>query len=164
MEGPTGPTGPAGAAGAQGAVGPTGPTGPAVALNALHTTNAGSQTLSSQGDPASFDTNPVLKGTAITHTASTSNITLVDAGVYRISYNAVATNSSSTGTVGLELQDDGAAIPGSESEATIATTSNLAPLGATVLVDAGAGSVITLNAAEANTTITNASVVVQKLD
>ena len=53
---------------------------------------------------------------------------------------------------------------GSESEATIATTSNLAPLGATVLVDAGAGSVITLNAAEANTTITNASVVVQKLD
>ena len=84
--------------------------------------------------------------------------------MYRISYNAVATNSSSTGTVGLELQDDGAAIPGSESEATSATTSNLAPLGATVLVDAGAGSVITLNAAEANTTITNASVVVQKLD
>ena len=73
-------------------------------------------------------------------------------------------NASATGTVGLELQDDGTAIPGSESEATISTTNNLAPLGASVLVNAGAGSVITLNAAEANTTITNASVTVQKLD
>ena len=135
-----------------------------MALNALHTTNTGSQTLASQGDPATFDTNQVLQGTAITHTASTGNITLADAGLYRITYNAVGTNASATGTVGLELQDDGTAIPGSESEATISTTSNLAPLGASVLVNAGAGSVITLNAAEASTTITNASVTVQKLD
>ena len=122
------------------------------------------QTLASQGDPATFDTNQVLQGTAIAHTASTGNITLADAGLYRITYNAVGTNASATGTVGLELQDDGTAIPGSESEATISTTNNLAPLGASVLVNAGAGSVITLTAAEASTTITNASVTVQKLD
>ena len=163
-EGPTGPTGPAGAAGATGATGPTGPTGPAVPLNALSATNVGSQTLSSDGDPATFDTNQVQEGTAITHTASSSDFTLVDAGVYRITYNAVGTNSSSTGTVGLELQDDSTAIPGSESTATISTTSNVVPLTATVLVDAGAGSVITLNSTEANTTITNASITIQKLD
>ena len=104
------------------------------------------------------------EGTAITHTASTTAFTLVDAGVYRITYNAVGSNTSSTGTVGLELQDDGAAIPGSESQGTITATNNLAPLGATVLVDAGAGSVITLNASEANTTVTNASITIQKLE
>ena len=124
----------------------------------------GTQTLSSDGDPANFDTNQVQEGTAITHTASTTAFTLVDAGVYRITYNAVGSNTSSTGTVGLELQDDGAAIPGSESQGTITATSNLAPLGATVLVDAGAGSVITLNASEANTTVTNASITIQKLE
>ena len=160
MEGPTGPTGPAGAAGA---TGPTGPTGPAPAVNALSATNVGSQDLAADGDPATFDTNQVQQGAAITHTASTTDFTLADAGVYRITYNAVGTNSSATGNVGLELQDDGAAIPGSESSATISTTSNVAPLGASVLVDAGAGSVITLNSTEANTTITNASITIQKI-
>ena len=87
----------------------------------------------------------------------------MDAGVYRITYNAVGSNTSSTGTVGLELQDDGTAIPGSESSATISTVSNVAPLGASVLVDAGAGSVITMNSTEANTTITNASITIQKI-
>ena len=163
MEGPTGPTGPTGAAGATGATGPTGPTGPATPLNALSATNVGSQTLATDGDPATFDTNQVQEGTAITHTASTTNFTLADAGTYRITYNAVGTNASATGNVGLELQDDGTAIPGSESSATISTTNNLAPLGASVLVDAGAGSVITLNSTEANTTITNASITIQKI-
>ena len=133
-------------------------------LNAIHATHVSSQTLSSDGDPATFDTNQVEQGTVITHTASTANFTLGEAGIYRINYNAVATNTSGTGTVGLELQDDGAAIPGSESQATISTTNNLVPLTATVLVNAGASSVITLNATEANTTLTNASIVIQKLN
>ncbi len=167
VEGPTGPTGPTGAtgaAGAEGPTGPTGPTGPAVTLNALNTVNTGSQTLSSTGDPATFDTNQVEEGTAITHTASSSDIELTEPGTYRITYNATGTNTSSTGTVGLELQEDGTAIDGSESTAKINNTSDTAALGASVLVTVGSNATITLNSTEDNTTITNASVTVQKLD
>ena len=164
VPGPVGPPGPTGPAGAVGATGPTGPTGPAVTLNALNTVNTGSQTLSSTGDPATFDTNQVEEGTAITHTASSSDIQLTEPGTYRITYNATGTNTSGTGTVGLELQDDGTAIDGSKSTAKINNTSDTAALGASVLVTVASSSTITLNSTENNTTITDASVTVQKLD
>ena len=160
-EGPTGPTGPAGAAGA---TGPTGPTGAPPTLNALYATNTGSQTLATTGDDATFDTNQVEQGTAITHTASTPTFTLVDAGVYRITYSVVATNTSSTGTVGVELEANSASVPGSKSSATISTTSNLATLAKSVLVNAGASTTVTLTSTEDNVTLTEAAIVIQKLN
>ena len=113
----------------------TGPTGPAVPLNALYAVNTGSQTLSSTGDPATFTTNEVEEGTAITHSPSSSDIELTEPGTYRITYSAVATNTSSTGNVGLELQeDDGTAIDGSESTGKVNSTNDPTPLGASVLL------------------------------
>ena len=171
--GPTGaegPTGPTGATGAEGATGPTGaegatgPTGPAVPLNALYAVNTGSQTLSSTGDPATFTTNEVEEGTAITHSPSSSDIELTEPGTYRITYSAVATNTSSTGNVGLELQNDGAAIDGSESTGKVNSTNDPTPLGASVLVTVPGTATITLNSTENDTTLNSAGITVQKLD
>lgn len=91
----------------------------------------GTQTLASTGDDASFDTNQVEEGSAITHTASTPTFTLGESGIYLISYSAVASNTTSTGTVGVELENNSTPVPGSESQATIATTSKVANLAAT---------------------------------
>ena len=158
MAGPTGPTGPAGA------VGPTGPTGAAAPLNALYATNTGSQGLTSTGDPASFDTNQVEQGTAVSHTASTSTFTINEPGTYAISYSATATNTTGTGNAGLELQEDGTAIDGSETSAKINNTSDPANLAATVLVTAAGTETITLNATENNVTLSNAGLTIRKLD
>ena len=168
--GATGPTGAAGVAGptgptgAAGATGPTGPTGAAPALNALYATNTGSQTLTTTGDDASFDTNQVEEGSAITHTASTPTFTLVEPGTYRVSYSVVATNSTSTGTVGVELEANSTAVPGSESSATVSTTNNLATLAKSVLISASANTPVTLTSTEDNVTLTEAAIVIQKLD
>ena len=158
LRGPTGPTGPAGATGA------TGPAGSPPPLNALYATNVGTQTLASTGDDASFDTNQVEEGSAITHTASTPTFTLGESGIYLISYSAVASNTTSTGTVGVELENNSTPVPGSESQATIATTSNVANLAATVLVNVTGTATITLASTENNVTLTEAAIVIQKLN
>ena len=107
----------------------------------------GTQTLASTGDDASFDTNQVEEGSAITHTASTPTFTLGESGIYLISYSAVASNTTS-----------------SESQATIATTSNVANLAATVLVNVTGTATITLASTENNVTLTEAAIVIQKLN
>ena len=124
----------------------------------------GTQTLASTGDDASFDTNQVEEGSAITHTASTPTFTLGESGIYLISYSAVASNTTSTGTVGVELENNSTPVPGSESQATIATTSNVANLAATVLVNVTGTATITLASTENNVTLTEAAIVIQKLN
>ena len=114
----------------------------------------GTQTLASTGDDASFDTNQVEEGSAITHTASTPTCTLGESGIYLIS----------TGTVGVELENNSTPVPGSESQATIATTSNVANLAATVLVNVTGTATITLASTENNVTLTEAAIVIQKLN
>ena len=123
----------------------------------------GTQTLASTGDDASFDTNQVEEGSAITHTASTPTFTLGESGIYLISYSAVASNTTSTGTVGVELENNSTPVPGSESQA-IATTSNVANLAATVLVNVTGTATITLASTENNVTLTEAAIVIQKLN
>lgn len=124
----------------------------------------GTQTLASTGDDASFDTNQVEEVSAITHTASTPTFTLGESGIYLISYSAVASNTTSTGTVGVELENNSTPVPGSESQATIATTSNVANLAATVLVNVTGTATITLASTENNVTLTEAAIVIQKLN
>ncbi len=76
----------------------------------------------------------------------------------------MATNSTSNGVVGVELESNGTPVPGSESSATITATSDVATLAAVVLVNASASDAITLNATENNVTLTEAGIVIQKLD
>ena len=124
----------------------------------------GSQTLATAGDDATFDTNQVEEGTAITHTASSATFTLGETGIYRVSYSVVATNTSSTGTVGVELENNSTPVPGSESQATISTTNDLATLAASVLVNVTGTATITLTSTENNVTLTEAGIVIQKLN
>ena len=79
-------------------------------------------------------------------------------------YSAVASNTTSTGTVGVELENNSTPVPGSESQATIATTSNVANLAATVLVNVTGTATITLASTENNVTLTEAAIVIQKLN
>ena len=104
------------------------------------------------------------EGSAITHTASSDTFTLNDAGTYAISYSVTATNTSGTGDVGVELQEDGTAIDGSKSTVKINNTSDTANLAATVLVTVSGSEEITLNATENNVTLTDAALTIQKLD
>lgn len=96
--------------------------------------------------------------------ASTPTFTLGESGIYLISYSAVASNTTSTGTVGVELENNSTPVPGSESQATIATTSNVANLAATVLVNVTGTATITLASTENNVTLTEAAIVIQKLN
>lgn len=93
-------------------------------MNALYATNTGSQTAASTGDDITFDTNQVEEGSDITHSASSADFSLTQNGLYRITYSAVVTNTSSTGNVGLELQEDGTPIDGSVKEAKVSNTSD----------------------------------------
>ena len=76
----------------------------------------------------------------------------------------VATNGTSTGTVGVELEANSTAVPGSESSATVSTTNNLATLAKSVLISASANTPVTLTSTEDNVTLTEAAIVIQKLD
>lgn len=87
-----------------------------------------------------------------------------ETGIYLISYSAVASITTSTGTVGVELENNSTPVPGSESQATIATTSNVANLAATVLVNVTGTATITLASTENNVTLTEAAIVIQKLN
>ena len=104
------------------------------------------------------------EGTAISHTASSGDFTLNDAGIYRISYSVVGTNTTSGGTVSVQLENGGTEIPGSAKSATLSATSDTATLAATVLVNAAGSEVITLNMNGTGYSFTNAAMVIQKLD
>ena len=123
-----------------------------------------SQSPVSAGDALTFDTNQVEEGTAISHTASSSDFTLNDAGTYRITYSATGTNTGGTGNAVLQLEANSTEIPGSKSSGTVSATSNTVPLGASVLYTASAGDVITLNMVDADASFTDAAIVIQKVD
>ena len=121
--------------------------------------------MSSSGDPVTFDTNQVEEGTAVTHSASSGDFQITENGIYRVTYSVVATNTTSSGTVGVQLENGGTPIPGSAKSASIANTSDTATLAASVLVNVtGGNATITLDTTEANVTITNAGLIIQKLD
>ena len=133
-------------------------------MNALYATNVPSQSPASDGAALTFDTNQVTEGTAISHTASSGDFTLNEAGVYRISYSVVGTNTSSTGNATVELRNGGTAIPGSNKSGTISATSDVVTLAADVLVDVASTATITLNMIGTGFSFTNAAIVIKKED
>ena len=171
--GPAGATGPTGATGATGETGPagpagtagaTGPTGAAPPLNALYATNDPSQSPASNGDALTFDTNQVLEGTAISHTAGSGDFTLNDAGIYKITYSVVGTNTTATGTASVQLNSNGTPVPGSLTSGKITATSDTTTLAASALVNASASDVITLTMIGTGYSFTNAGIVIKKED
>jgi hypothetical protein len=102
-DGAVGADGPAGADGAVGDTGADGPAGPGGLTDFGYVYNTGIQTVAVEGD-VTFSANGVLTD-GITHVAGTDAITLVDAGVYKItsSVSAVAVSQLALFVNGVEV-------------------------------------------------------------
>ena len=96
------------------------------------------------------------------HTDGTGSFTLTKPGIYEVEYNADIT-STDTGQASLVLENNGVAIPGTQSIYTVATASALGNVSATTLVQVPCGSqetitlvnnsTLALNVQDANITI-----------
>lgn len=178
IQGPAGPTGPAGAEGPQGPVGATGPTGPtgpegpagaagpigeAPPVSALYATNVPVQTPVSAGTALVFNTNQLEKGSSIVHAPDSGVFSIVQPGIYLLSYSIVGTNPSEGSTIRVELQVNGATVPGSRTSETIAVATGTASLSSSVLINVPASSSLSLVTLEDGSTFTNANLVIQRL-
>lgn len=104
------------------------------------------------------------EGTAISHTASSGDFTINEAGTYLISYSVVGTNTTGTGNASVQLRNGGTEIPGSTKSGTISATSDTTSLSATVLVSVAGTATITLNMVGTDFSFTNASMLIIKED
>ena len=178
IQGPAGPTGPTGAEGPQGPVGATGPTGPtgpegpagaagpigeAPPVSALYATNVPVQTPVSAGTALVFNTNQLEKGSSIVHAPDSGVFSIVQPGIYLLSYSIVGTNPSEGSTIRVELQVNGATVPGSRTSETIAVATGTASLSSSVLINVPASSSLSLVTLEDGSTFTNANFVIQRL-
>ena len=121
--GPTGSTGATGVTGPTGPTGFTGPTGPTGATGATGTAPA-TQLFSAYSAPSApgtagnallFDVNGVSSGTGIAHTPGDSEFTLEQPGIYTAAVHGNLAPGSGVSfplNVILELQQDGAVVPG----------------------------------------------------
>jgi len=138
LQGPTGPIGlegPTGPTGLEGPTGPTGPTGTTVTEYA-YMYRVSNQIVFSQADVIFTVNGPITSG--ITHTAGTSQITLVNNGDYRISW---LISAAAPIQFSLFLDSGGGPILVSGSTYGIATGNQLE--GETTIT-AAAGSILTL--------------------
>ena len=175
LTGPTGPTGAEGPQGPVGATGPTGPTGPegpagaagpigeAPPVSALYATNVPVQTPVSAGTALVFNTNQLEKGSSIVHAPDSGVFSIVQPGIYLLSYSIVGTNPSEGSTIRVELQVNGATVPGSRTSETIAIATGTASLSSSVLINVPASSSLSLVTLEDGSTFTNANLVIQRL-
>ena len=172
LTGPTGAEGPQGPVGATGPTGPTGPEGPTGAagpigeappVSALYATNVPVQTPVSAGTALVFNTNQLEKGSSIVHTPGSGVFSIVQPGIYLLSYSIVGTNPSEGSTIRVELQVNGATVPGSRTSETIAVATGTASLSSSVLINVPASSSLSLVTLEDGSTFTNANLVIQRL-
>ena len=176
VTGPTGPTGPTGVTGPTGATGPTGVTGPTGATgptgtsapaDLVNATNVSPQTPAS-GAALTLDTNQVSLGSAVSHSTGASNFTLGATGTYQVSYSTNATPSSSATppiNASIQLNRGGSLIPGTLATATLAAAGNSTHLSGNALIQVNTVPItITLVSNNANSTYSNTSVIIRKLN
>ena len=84
-----------------------------------------SQTISTNGT-IDFNNNSIRNNCVTNHSAGTSTFTLKKSGYYYVTFNGTgATNAATAGTVAVQLQNNGVAVPGATSSATSASTTDL---------------------------------------
>ena len=81
--------------------------------------NAATQTVAS-GTAYVFDTNRVVTGCTVGHTAGTATFSLNKPGYYYITFNTTF-STETTGVATIELQNGGIAVPGASGSETITT-------------------------------------------
>ena len=109
--------------------GDTGPTGSAGgAPEVLATTDSTGQA-SVAGGALTFNENPLVSGTAITHTAGSTDIQITEPGIYQVSFQssiAVDAGTAIPSTLTLRAEFDGTNIPGAVSTHTFTATGEVA--------------------------------------
>ena len=108
---------------------PRGVTGPAGgAPEVLATTDSTGQP-SAAGGALIFNDNPLISGTAITHAAGSTDIEILEPGIYQVSFQsstAVDTGTAIPSSLTLRAQFNNADIPGAVSTHTFTATSEVA--------------------------------------
>ncbi|WP_242263153.1 collagen-like repeat preface domain-containing protein [Bacillus cereus group sp. BfR-BA-01511] len=164
--GPTGPTGATGATGPTGLTGATGPTGPLTVANNATVSNLATIPVAGNAS-VPFVTNNVINGTAISHTAGSTDIVLAPNQTYYAIWNSNANSLAAGELRAFALYLNGTQLPASlQSVANAGTNSIIQPaVGGSTVFNTGAGAnILTLeNALATATTISAASVTVIKL-
>jgi len=124
--------------------------------------NPTTQTPAAAGDPLVFSSNPVMRGTAISHTEGNSVFSINEPGVYSIAYSVVATDPAGTATISVQLENNGVVIPGSLTSGTITAANDSVNLANTILLNVTDSASITLNTVNEGSSFSNASIVIKK--
>ena len=115
--GATGATGPQGIQGIPGPTGATGATGPAATTDLLLALNEPIQTTAA-GEAITFAATPILQGTSLTHPDGSATVTIEEAGIYLVSFQATASPSAAVtlpATLQMALNLNGGAVAGGQS-------------------------------------------------
>ena len=80
-----------------------------------------------------FDTNRIVTGCTVSHTAGTPTISLVKPGYYYVTFNTTFTTDA-TGNATVELQNGGTAIPGAIGTETVTTAGDTKSISFTTIV------------------------------
>lgn len=84
----------------------------------LYTYSNTTQTLTS-GSPALFNTNGVLTGCTVTHSAGTASVSLNKPGLYYVTVNAVGTSTVAGTNIGLGLYNNDTLVTGTQTTSTV---------------------------------------------
>ena len=94
--------------------------------------NATTQTVDA-GAAYVFDTNRIVTGCTVGHTAGSSTFTLNKPGYYSVTFNSTFTTEA-TGNVTVELQNGGVAVPGASATETVATAGDSGSIAFTTII------------------------------
>lgn len=153
-DGATGPTGPTGPQGIQGEIGPTGPqgiqgeigpTGPAgTGLDAYggRYSTIDQTFTTTAGTPTQIELANVMPTLDIDETSNPNALTIIDAGDYELTYNALA-EVDNAGNLTLAIRNNGTNIPGTVQTLTL-TANESESFGGSIVVTLTAGSIIDL--------------------
>ena len=141
--GATGATGVTGVTGPTGATGPTGPTGPTGATGTAGTAELLSAysvpaAPGTAGNPLLFDQNGASSGTGITHTPGNSDFSVLDPGIYTVAFHGNLAPASGVNfplNVILQLQQNGAVVPGAVVQHTFHTSPDTATVSLSMPVE-----------------------------
>lgn len=99
----------------------------------LNTYTNTSQTVTT-GANIRFDNINVLDGCSIDFNAGTTSITLEKAGVYLVTIDATVSDAGTPGSVGLQINRNGAGVNGATSRVVTTASTDVYPLGVSTLV------------------------------
>ncbi|AOR24948.2 collagen-like protein [Clostridium taeniosporum] len=141
VTGQTGETGVTGATGETGATGATGATGPLITSNNAFIVSEQPTQAIADTTPIPLTTNVVINGTAITHTAGSTDIVLAPNQQYLVVYRAVGfdTGLPAGSYYNLNLTLDGILVGGTDAGSTSTGTPPSPEMTGTAIVNTGAG-------------------------